>query len=108
MVVVGGEDEPRNYELLYNPRIVATAETLAKGDEGSVALPGARAILERPVWADIAFMDHTGTPHTRRFDAFLARVVLHEIEQMQGIFFLDRLSRLQRERAMKKAKKLKG
>jgi peptide deformylase len=93
--------------LLYNPRVVAAEETAA-GEEGSVSLPGARVSIDRPVWADIAWMDETGAAHAERFTGFLARVAIHEIEQMQGIFFLDRLSRLKREMALKKARKHAG
>ena len=108
IVIIGAEQEPRNYRLLYNPRIVTVATEMAKGEEGSVSLPGARVQIERPVWADIAFMDETGAPQTIRFEHFAARVALHEIEQMQGIFFLDRVSRLKREMALKRARKLAG
>jgi peptide deformylase len=96
------------YQLLYNPRIVAVADETASGEEGSVSLPGIRVEVERPIWAEISFMDEAGQPGTRRFDGFAARVALHEIEQMQGIFFLERVSRLKRERALKRAKKLAG
>jgi peptide deformylase len=105
IIVIGGEQEPRNHRLLYNPRVVAVAEETAKGEEGSVSLPGARAQIVRPVWAEVAFMDESGQPRTERFEGFLARVVLHEIEQMEGRFFLDGLSRLKRDMAMKKAKR---
>ncbi len=50
-------------------------------------------------------MDETGAPQAIRLDGFAARVALHEIEQMQGVFFLDRVSRLKRDMALKKAKK---
>ena len=108
MVIVGGEDEPRDYLLLYNPSVVAVSDDIEKGEEGSVSLPGARVQIERPVWAEITFMDETGAPQSRRFERFLARVALHEIDQMQGVFFLDGLSRLKREMALKKAKKVAG
>lgn len=106
IVVTAAENpEPTDYGLLFNPRIVAVAETTEKGEEGSVSLPGARVEIDRPVWADIAFMDAQGVAQTRRFGGFAARVVLHEIEQMQGVFFLDRLSRLRRDMALKRARK---
>lgn len=94
--------------LLFNPQIVAVAEETEKGEEGSVSLPGVRVEILRPVWSEIAFMDDAGTERTERFDGFLARVALHEIEQMQGIFFLERVSRLKREMALKKARKFTG
>jgi peptide deformylase len=108
VVVISGEQEPRQYLTLYNPEIVALAKETAKGEEGSVSLPGIRVEIDRPVWAEVAFLDADGTPRRQRFDGFLARVAIHEIEQMQGIFFLDRLSRLKRDMLLKKAKKLAG
>ncbi len=108
MVVISSDGEGRDYRLLYNPRIVEVSTSTAKGEEGSVSLPGARVQIERPIWAEIAFMDATGTAQTVRLDGFAARVALHEIEQMQGVFFLDGLSRLKREMALKKARKVTG
>ena len=108
VVVISEDVEPRDYLLLYNPRVVAVSDTVEKGEEGSVSLPGARVQIERPAWAEIAFMDETGARQSRRFEGFLARVALHEIDQMQGVFFLDGLSRLKREMALKKARKLAG
>jgi peptide deformylase len=108
VIVISEDVEPRDFLLLYNPRVVAVSDTVEKGEEGSVSLPGARVQIERPAWAEIAFMDEKGAPQSRRFDGFLARVALHEIDQMQGVFFLDGLSRLKREMALKKAKKLAG
>jgi peptide deformylase len=106
VVVTAAESpEPHDYSLLFNPRVIAVADTTEKGEEGSVSLPGARVDIERPVWAEIAFMDVAGVVQTRRFEGFAARVALHEIEQMQGVFFLDRLSRLKRDMALKRAKK---
>jgi peptide deformylase len=104
-VIGDGYAAPR---LLFNPRILAVADEVAKGEEGSVSLPGVRVEILRPVWSEIAFMDDAGTERTERFDGFLARVALHEIEQMQGIFFLERVSRLKREMALKKARKFTG
>lgn len=108
MVVVSDETEPRNYRLLFNPTVVAVADELSMGEEGSVSLPGVRIGRARPVWADIAFMDEVGSALTIRFEGFLARVALHEIDQMNGIFFLDHLSRLKRDMLVKKARKLAG
>ena len=108
VVVVSGETEPREYRLLFNPRIVAAADILAKGEEGSVSLPGVRVEIERPVWVEVAFQDADGAEQHTRLDGLAARVAVHEIEQMQGIFFLSRLSRIKREMALKRARKSSG
>ena len=73
-----------------------------------MSLPGVRVEIVRPVWAVIEFMDADGRQQTTRFEGFTARVALHEIDQTQGIFFLDRVSRLKRDIALRKAKKLAG
>jgi len=108
VVVIGDDAEPRGYRLLFNPRIVAQAETVAKGEEGSVSLPGVRVEIDRPIWVEVAHMDAQGAQHHLKLDGFLARVAMHEIEQMQGVFFLSRISRLKRERALKRARKSSG
>lgn len=107
VVVVSTErvSSPVDYLVLYNPVIEAVASETELGEEGSVSLEGARANVERPIWAQVSWMNETGERVSRRFEGFAARVAIHEIEQMQGIFFLDRLSRLKREMALKKARK---
>lgn len=94
--------------LLYNPEVVATAPEMAAGPEGSVSLPGVQVEIERPVWAEIVFDDEAGVRQTRRLEGLPARIALHEIDQMNGVFFLSRLSRLKREMTLKKWKKHAG
>ena len=106
IVAVGDGTAP--VRLLYNPRITGTSAEIAKGDEGSVSLPGIRVEVERPVWVDVVYMDEGGRPVSERLTGVLGRVAIHEIEQMQGIFFLDRVSRLKRDMALRKARKLPG
>jgi peptide deformylase len=108
IVVISEDGVPGNYLLLFNPVVTGVATETEKGEEGSVSLPGIRLEIDRPIWAEITAMNETGATQTYHFDRFAARVALHEIEQTQGIFFLDRVSRLKREMALKKAKKLAG
>jgi peptide deformylase len=94
-----------SYELFYNPVVLEQASDLEAGREASVSLPGVEVEIARPVWAEIGFDTEEGNPAQRRFEGFLARCALHEIEQMNGRFFLANLSRLKREMALKKAAK---
>ena len=97
------------YQLLYNPRVVDAAEETAAGGEASVSLPGVEVEIERPVWAEIAYEDAAGVARTERLEGFVVRCALHEIEQMNGRFFLANLSRLKRDMALKKyAKRRQG
>lgn len=105
VVVVSGDPEGRDYLLLFNPAVTAVAAETEPGEEGSVSLPGVRVTIDRPIWAEVSYMDAQGKPQTARFERFAARVAQHEIEQMNGVFFLSKLSRLKREMILKKAKK---
>jgi peptide deformylase len=108
VVIVSGDPEGRDYLLLFNPKVTAVASETEPGEEGSVSLPGVRVTIDRPVWAEVRFMDAQGKSQTARFERFAARVALHEIEQMHGVFFLQKVSRLKRDMALKKARKLSG
>jgi peptide deformylase len=94
-----------DYLLLFNPRIEAAAEEREAGDEASVSLPGVQVRLPRPVWVDVAFDDFKGQARSLHFESFLARCVCHEIDQMNGIFFLSHLSKLKRDMALRKYRK---
>lgn len=106
--VVVISDEGREHLLLFNPVVTAVAAETEPGEEGSVSLPGVRVSIERPVWAEVGYMAADGTPQTSRLEGFMARVALHEIEQMNGVFFLSKLSRLKRDMVLKKLRKLSG
>lgn len=110
VVVISADPDPgkRDYLLLYNPEVLAAADKTVIGPEGSVSMPGAQVEIMRPVWAEIAFDDETGTRQTRRLEGLPARIAQHEIDQMNGVFFLNRLSRLKREMVLKKWKKRAG
>ena len=108
LVVISVATDTRqwDYRTLFNPEILAVADTTQAGPEGSVSMPGIEAPIERPDWADIAYDTADGERVTTRFEGFVARCALHEIEQMNGVFFLSRLSRLKRDTAIRKFQKL--
>lgn len=106
MVLNTTPDEPvATYVVYFNPRLTAVASDIESGKEASVSLPGVEVEITRPVWAAIEYEDAGGTAQSARFDGFVARCALHEIEQMNGRFFLANLSRLKRDMALKKAAK---
>jgi peptide deformylase len=105
-LLTGLTTDPESYQLYFNPRVVELAVEVESDTESSVSSPGVLVKIERPIWVEIAFDDAGGTPRQARFDGFLARCALHEIEQMNGRFFLLNLSRLKREMALKKGAKL--
>lgn len=104
LVVISVATDPnqRDYRVLYNPEIIQAADETAAGMEGSVSLPGIEVPVLRPVWAEIAYDDAKGVRQQQCFEGFVARVAQHEIEQMNGVFFLARVSRIKRDTALRK------
>ena len=107
-VVVVSVSDPgaaRDYRLLYNPVIESLSETASAGAEGSVSLPGIEVPISRANWCVVRHDDGDGARQSLRLEGFAARVAQHEIDQMNGVFFLNRLSRLKRETALRKFQK---
>jgi peptide deformylase len=95
----------RDYLVLYNPEILSLGGASAEGLEGSVSMPGLEVSVKRPQQARIAYDDETGARHELDLDGLPARIAQHEIDQVGGVFFLERLSRLKRDMAIKRWKK---
>jgi peptide deformylase len=106
VLVSFGPVESRDYRLLYNAEVLSTSAETEAGTEGSVSLPGIEVDVLRPKSCVVAYDDETGTRHEAALSGFEARVAMHEIDQMNGIFFLDKVSRLKREAALRRFKKL--
>ncbi|MEQ8600438.1 MAG: peptide deformylase [Devosia sp.] len=96
----------REYRVLFNPRVIETGGDPVPGKEGSVSMPGIEVDITRPSFARIGFEDETSATVELELTGFPARVAQHEIDQVNGIFFLNRLSRLKREAAIKRYAKL--
>ena len=92
--------------LYINPAVAwASAET-TEHEEGSVSLPGLTARLSRPARVRVTFQDLDGALREEEADGFLAACLQHEIDQLDGLFWLERLSRLKRERLLARFAKL--
>ena len=89
-----------------NPEIVwASPETITH-QEGSVSMPGVNDDVRRHARIRIGYQDIDGNYHTEESDGLRAVCHQHEIDQLNGMFWLQRLSRLKRERLIKKFEKL--
>lgn len=105
VISVASDRSQRDYRVLYNPEVVLAAAETAVGPEGSVSLPGIEVPVERAAWVELAYDNADGGRETVRFENFVARVAQHEIDQMNGIFLLSRISRLKRDTALRKFEK---
>jgi peptide deformylase len=91
--------EPRLY---VNPAIVSASPETAKHAEGSISMPGVVEEVERPAGVVVSYRDIDGGVHSEQADGLLAVCLQHEIDQLDGVFWTRRLSRLRRERALKR------
>jgi peptide deformylase len=91
--------------VLVNPEIVA-AEGRQSGDEGCLSIPGLTDRVDRPESIRIAGFTPAGEPIELRAAGFLARACCHEIDHLDGILFVDRLTGLRKELAQRRLKKL--
>ena len=88
-----------------NPQILSASQERQRHTEGSVSMPGFTEEVERPLAIRLRYQDITGHPHEAEVDGFLATCIQHEIDQLDGIFWLKRLSRLKRDRLVRKWEK---
>lgn len=94
--------------VYVNPMIEwASAETMVN-EEGSVSMPGVSAEIERPRAVRVAYSGLDGIGGVEEAKDFHAAVLQHEIDQLDGVFWIERLSRLKRERLIKRYQKLGG
>jgi len=101
LVVDEGHGTGRAY---LNPVIVEQGGEQV-GEEGCLSLPGIFADVRRPEWIVVEAMDRTGVPFRRRASGFLARVLQHEIDHLDGILFIDRLDKVTRDRLKRKIRR---
>ncbi|MFT4620222.1 MAG: peptide deformylase [Sulfitobacter sp.] len=93
---------------LADPEIVQTSLEMKKTTEASPCLKGVSALIERPVWVDVSFIDHVGIRVRQRFEDKWAVSVLHQIDHLNGKLYVDRLSRMKRDMLLKKSLKAQG
>lgn len=89
-----------------NPTILEASAESARFEEGSISMPGAQETLSRPARVVVGYQDLAGETHRLAAEGFLACCLQHEIDQLDGIFWLERLSRLKRDRLVKRYEKM--
>ncbi|MGV8936922.1 MAG: peptide deformylase [Allorhizobium sp.] len=88
-----------------NPHVVWASDELMTHAEGSVSMPGVTEDVTRPSAITLRYQDLVGIAQEETLDGFAAVCLQHEIDQLNGIFWLQRLSRLKRDRLIKKWRK---
>jgi peptide deformylase len=106
IVVDTREEDGEGPLALVNPSIVEASGDTEKAEEGCLSIPGIADIVERPARVVIEALDPEGRPLRVEADGLRARALQHEVDHLDGVLFLDRLSALKRRLALQKWRKL--
>jgi peptide deformylase len=98
-----GEDRAPRY--FVNPEIIEKNDNLAPYEEGCLSVPEIYETVERPDQVHIRYLDYNGHQVDEAADGLYAVCIQHEMDHLEGVLFIDHLSRLKRDRAITKVKK---
>ena len=99
---VSKEEEDKNPLILINPQVLASSDTRSTYEEGCLSIPGYYAEVERPAEIKVKYLDRDGKEQVLDADGILATCLQHEIDHLDGVLFIDHISRLKREMVVKK------
>lgn len=108
IIVVDPREQGVEPMALINPRIASAAEEEDRSEEGCLSLPGLRELVDRSVSVVLEAVDLQGEPVRIEAEGLLARILQHEVDHLDGILFLDRVSPLKRKMLLKKWEKVKA
>ena len=103
-----GDREENQCLALVNPRVTWHSEETNKQTEGCLSIPGLEEVVYRPIAVRVEARDADGDAVKVEADALFARALQHEIDHLDGVLFLDRVSPLKRKMLLKKWKKLEA
>jgi peptide deformylase len=105
VIVVDVKEEGTTPFALLNPRVVEASEETEKLEEGCLSIPGVSGVVERPSRVVVEGVDPDGRPVRMEASEMLGRCLQHEIDHLDGILFIDRLSPLKRNMVLRRYKK---
>ncbi len=106
VVDLAKEDEPQAPQVFVNPEVVARSEATNVHEEGCLSIPDYYAEVERPAAVTVKYQDLEGKEHVVEADGMTATCLQHEIDHLNGVLFIDHISRLKRDMVVKKFRKL--
>ena len=95
----------RNPRVFINPELFDPSEEYSVYQEGCLSVPDQFADVERPTTVHARWLDADGKNHEAKLDGLLATCLQHEMDHLEGILFIDHLSRMKRDMVMKKLEK---
>ena len=100
------EGEPKAPQYFVNPEILWASEETQPYEEGCLSVPEYYDEVERPAQVKLRYLNYQGDQVEEDAEGMYAVCIQHEIDHLDGVLFIDHLSRLKREQAIKKVKKL--
>jgi peptide deformylase len=101
------DEEPKKPIYFVNPEIVWKSEDKFTYEEGCLSLPNQFAEIERPKYCSVKYLDYHGHPQEIKAERLLSTCIQHEIDHLEGILFIDHLSKLKKSMIIKKLSKQK-
>jgi peptide deformylase len=99
------KDEPRQPQVFINPEVVWASDEKATYEEGCLSIPEYYEEVERPKAVRVKYLDVDLMPREIEAEGLLATCLQHEIDHINGVLFIDHISKLKRDMVMKKFKK---
>jgi peptide deformylase len=96
------KDEPKNPQIVINPEILWSSEERGIYEEGCLSIPELYEEVERPAQVKVRYHDLDGKQHEVEASGLLATCLQHEIDHINGVLFIDHISKLKRDRITKK------
>jgi peptide deformylase len=100
-----GKDESPELFKMINPEIVSHSDARSVLEEGCLSIPDQTADVERPAEVEVRYLDENGTSQSLVATGLLAACVQHEIDHLNGVLFVDHISRLKRDMILRRVMK---
>jgi peptide deformylase len=102
---IARQDEPKAPRYFVNPQILWASEETVPYEEGCLSVPEIYDEVERPARVKLRYLNYQGETIEEEAEGLYAVCIQHEMDHLDGVLFIDHLSRLKREQAVKKVKK---
>ena len=105
VIDIAKKEEPPDPKVFVNPEIVWSSDERSTYEEGCLSIPEYYAEVERPARVRARFLDREGKPAEVLAEGLFATVLQHEVDHLDGVLFIDHISKLKRDRVIKKFQK---
>ena len=107
VIDISKDEEKKSPLFLINPEITFRSKKTSVYEEGCLSLPGQFAEIERPAECHLKYLDFDGKTKELKADGLLSTCIQHEVDHLNGILFIDYLSKLKKNMIIKKLLKNK-